>query len=205
MNQLIEKTIANLEKHNMSGFYVQNIEELHKLLKSLLQDGECVGCGDSVTLEETRIFELLRQENYMFLDKHKEGLDGKEKRKLYIQNFSCDTFVTGINALTIDGKIFNIDGNGSRVAPILYGPKQVIAVIGTNKIVKTLEEAIYRTRQVAAPMDAKRLQKDTPCAKLGRCIDCQHKNRICNDFVLITGQFNKGRIKVIIIEGEYGF
>ena len=90
------------------------------------------------------------------------------------------------------------------MAPILYGP-QVIAVVGTNKIVRTVDEAIRRTRQIAAPMDAKRLQKDTPCTKLNRCIDCQHKNRICNDFVLIAGQFIPERIKVIIIEGEYGF
>ncbi|MFR6317327.1 MAG: lactate utilization protein, partial [[Clostridium] innocuum] len=137
--------------------------------------------------------------------KHKKELSTQEKRNIYIQNFSSDTFITGINAITVDGKLFNIDGNGSRVAPILYGPKQVIAVVGTNKIVRTVDEAIRRTRQIAAPMDAKRLQKDTPCTKLNRCIDCQHKNRICNDFVLIAGQFIPERIKVIIIEGEYGF
>lgn len=205
MRDFISETILNLEKHNMNGYYVENIDELHILIKSFLQAGEIIGCGDSVTLEDTHIFELLRQGDYIFLDKHKKELSTQEKRNIYIQNFSSDTFITGINAITVDGKLFNIDGNGSRVALILYGPKQVIAVVGTNKIVRTVDEAIRRTRQIAAPMDAKRLQKDTPCTKLNRCIDCQHKNRICNDFVLIAGQFIPERIKVIIIEGEYGF
>jgi len=101
--------------------------------------------------------------------------------------------------------LFIIDGNGSRAAPIIYGPKQVIAVVSTNKIVQSVDDAIARTRQVSAPLDAKRLGKETPCTKLDRCIDCHHAQRICNNFVLITGQFEKERIKVIIIEGNYGF
>ena len=107
--------------------------------------------------------------------------------------------------MTIKGELFNIDGNGSRVAPIIYGPRQVLAVVGTNKIVETVDDAIIRTRQIAAPMDALRLGKETPCTKLDKCIDCHHSQRICNDFVLITGQFEKQRIKVIFIEGNYGF
>lgn len=101
--------------------------------------------------------------------------------------------------------LFNIDGNGSRVAPMIYGPKQVIVVVGVNKITDILEEAMDRARNIAAPLDAKRLNKGTPCTKLGRCIDCKHEQRICNDFVLITRQFVKDRIKVIIISQEYGY
>ena len=85
---------------------------------------------------------------------------------------------------------------------MLYGPNQVIIVIGVNKICDDLDSAIKRTRQIAAPLDAKRLKKSTPCFSLGRCIDCRHKERICNDFVLITGQFKKDRIKVIILKEE---
>lgn len=129
----------------------------------------------------------------------------EEKREIYLQNFRADTFLTGINAVTMSGCLLNIDGNGSRVAPILYGPKQVIAVAGTNKIVESVDAAILRARQTAAPLDAKRLGKDTPCTKLNKCIDCHHPQRICNDFVLITGQFDKDWIKVILIEGDYGF
>jgi len=205
MGGIIQETIDHLNKNNMAGYYVKSTPQLHELLRELIPEGQTVGCGDSVTLEQAGVLEYVRSGQYNFLDKHRDGLSHEEKREIYLRNFRADTFLTGINAVTADGKLFNIDGNGSRVAPIIYGPKQVIAVVGTNKIVKSVDEAVLRTRQVAAPLDAKRLGKETPCAKLGRCIDCGHPQRICNDFVLITGQFEKRRIKVIFIEGNYGF
>lgn len=205
MEEKIEKTIRNLQKNNMAGYFVKNAEELLLLLSTLIHRGEKVGCGDSVTLEETGVFDYLKSGDFIFYDKHQDGLTSEEKGELYRKNFEADTFITGANAITADGKLFNIDGNGSRVAPMLYGPKQVIVVAGTNKLTDTAEDAIKRTRQIAAPLDAKRLNKNTPCIKLGKCIDCRHEQRICNDFVLITGQFIKDRIKVIFIDGSYGF
>ncbi|MEA4891180.1 MAG: lactate utilization protein [Peptococcaceae bacterium] len=205
MNDIVQRTIRNLNRNNMAGYYVHSIAQLHETIQALIQKGETVGCGDSVTLEQTGVFELMRCQDYQFLDKHKPGLNHEEKREIYLRNFRADTFLTGINAVTTGGSLFNIDGNGSRVAPILYGPKQVIAVVGTNKLVNSVDEAILRTRRIAAPLDAKRLGKGTPCTKLNKCIDCQHPQRICNDFVLITGQFEKDRIKVIFIAGNYGF
>lgn len=205
MKDTIKGTIDNLGKNHMAGYYVESIFQLHELIRKLMPEGQTVGCGDSVTLEQTGVYEYVRDHHYNFLDKHQEGLSHEEKRELYLKNFRADTFLTGINAVTADGKLFNIDGNGSRVAPIIYGPKQVIAVVGTNKIAKSVDDAILRTRQIAAPLDAKRLGKETPCTKLGRCIDCHHSQRICNDFVLITGQFEKERIKVIFIDGNYGY
>jgi len=189
----------------MEGYFVESSEELIKLLAVLINNGEKVGCGDSVTLEETGVFKFLRNGCFTFYDKYQSGLTSDEKRVLYLKNFDADTFITGTNAITVDGQLFNIDGNGSRVAPVIYGPKQVIIVVGTNKLVDTVEDAVYRTRQISAPLDAKRLNKDTPCVKLGKCVNCRHKQRICNDFVLISGQFIKNRIKVIFINGNYGY
>lgn len=205
MQERVKKTIENLLRHNIGGYYVKSPDELLALLATLLRIGETVGCGDSLTLEQTGVFDFLRSGPYQFLDKHQPGLSSAQKREIYLQNFRADTFLTGVNAVTVDGKLLNIDGNGSRVAPMLYGPKQVVVVSGTNKLTDTLEEAHYRARQFAAPLDARRLNKDTPCVKLGRCVDCNHPRRICNDFVLITGQFVKDRIKVIFIDGDYGF
>jgi len=205
MENIVQSTISNLQKNNMAGYYVESVQQLHDLIQTLMPEGQTVGCGDSVTLEQTGVFDYVRNHRYIFLDKHLEGLSHEEKRALYLQNFRADTFLTGINAVTADGKLFNIDGNGSRAAPIIYGPKQVIAVVSTNKIVQSVDDAIARTRQISAPLDAKRLGKETPCTKLDRCIDCHHAQRICNNFVLITGQFEKERIKVIIIEGNYGY
>ncbi len=205
MDERIKKAIINLQKNNMAGFYVESRQELLSLLSTLLAKGEKIGCGDSNTLEETGVFEYLRNGRYTFYDKHQQSLTSEDKRKLYLNNFDADTFFTGTNAVTVDGKLFNIDGNGSRVAPMIYGPRQVIVVVGINKLVDTVEDAIQRTRQIAAPLDAKRLNKNTPCVKLGRCIDCKHEQRICNDFVLIARQFSKDRIKVIFINGDYGY
>jgi len=205
MNETIRKTIENLERNNMSGYFATNSTELTALLSKLIPKGASIGCGDSVTLEETGVFEFLRSGGYTFYDKHKPNLTSADKRKLYIKNFSADIFITGTNAITMDGKLFNIDGNGSRVAPMIYGPPSVIVVAGVNKLVADVDAAIERTRQIAAPLDAKRLGKETPCVTLGRCIDCKHKQRICNSFVLITGQFAAGRIKVIIVNEELGY
>jgi L-lactate utilization protein LutB len=205
MDERIRTAIFNLRKRNMAGFYVESTQELLSLLSTLLARGEKIGCGDSVTLEETGVFEYLRSGKFTFYDKLQPNLTSAEKKLLYLKNFDADTFITGTNAITVDGKLFNIDGNGSRVAPMIYGPKQVIVVVGTNKLVDTVEDAICRARHIAAPLDAKRLNKNTPCVKRGKCVDCRHEQRICNDFVLITGQFLKERIKVIFINGNYGY
>lgn len=205
MEKQVERTIKNLEAHNMEGYYIQDKEQLFQILKKLIIEGSTVGIGDSMTLFETGVIDFFRNGNFNFLDKYEEHLTSDGKREIYIKNFSADTFICSTNAITESGELYNIDGNGSRVAPMLYGPKQVILVAGINKIVKNIEDAEKRVRQYAAPLDAKRLNKDTPCAKLGYCVDCKSPHRICNDFVIIKGQFIKGRIKVLIIGDVLGY
>ncbi|QUH20358.1 lactate utilization protein [Alkaliphilus sp. B6464] len=201
----IDRTIDNLRKRNMKGFFVKNEIELIALLKELISENSVVGVGDSMTLFEAGVIDLLRSGNYIFLDKYKDGITSEEKKQIYIKNFSADTFLCSTNALTENGELYNIDGNGSRVAPMIYGPKQVILVTGINKIVKDIEEAEKRVRNYSAPIDAKRLGKNTPCTTLGYCVDCKSPNRICNDFTIIRGQFIKDRIKVIIVGKELGY
>ncbi|MBL4932142.1 lactate utilization protein [Clostridium paridis] len=201
----VERTINNLNNRNMEGYFVKDRFELINKVKGFISIGSNVGVGDSLTLSETGVLDLLRNGDYNFLDKYKEGLTKKDKREIYIKNFGSDSFVSSTNAITENGELYNIDGNGSRVAPMLYGPNQVIIVVGINKIVKDIEAAEKRVRQYSAPIDAKRLNKDTPCTKIGYCVDCKSTNRICNDFVIIRGQFNKGRIKVIIVGENLGY
>lgn len=205
ISKQIQKAIDALEKNNMKGFFVQDEQELLELIDELIEEHSVVGVGDSLTLIETGVLDFVRNGNYVFLDKYEEGITSDEKKKLYIQNFLADTFLCSTNALTEDGKLYNIDGNGSRVAPMIYGPKQVIIVAGINKLVQNIEDAEKRVRNYAAPIDAKRLNKDTPCTKLGHCVDCKSPNRICNDFVTISGQFVKDRIKVIIVAKALGY
>lgn len=201
----VQRTIENLNSRNMEGHYIDNIDQLFQKLKEFIPEGSIVGIGDSVTLFETGVIDFLKNGNFDFLDKYKDKLTSDEKREMYIKNFSADTFICSTNAITESGELYNIDGNGSRVAAMIYGPKQVILIVGINKIVKNIEEAESRVRNYAAPIDAKRLNKDTPCTKLGYCIDCKSPNRICNDFVVIRGQFIKGRIKVLILGEKLGY
>ncbi len=205
LEKQVERTISNLQKRNMEGFFVKDENELKELLIQLIAENSVVGVGDSMTLFQTGVIDFLRSRDYNFLDKYKEGITSEDKKKIYIENFSADTFMCSTNALTEEGELYNIDGNGSRVAPMLYGPKQVIIVTGINKIVKNIEEAEKRARNFAAPIDANRLGKNTPCTKLGYCIDCKSPERICNDFTIIRGQFIKGRIKVIILGKALGY
>jgi hypothetical protein len=202
MNNTIATTIKNLEANNMRGYYLERTDGLIPLLSELIGAGSTVGCGDSITLEQTGVFDFLRSSGCIFYDKHAHGLTPDDKRGIYLKNFHADTFITGTNAVTENGELFNIDGNGSRVAPMIYGPKQVIVIVGANKITKDAKSAVERARQIAAPLDAKRLEKNTPCAATGHCADCRHPERICNNFVLIARQFEKNRINVIIIGGK---
>lgn len=205
MEELIRITMENLESNNIGAYHVTSNEQLLTTIQSFLRPKEIIGCGDSVTLEETQVFEFIKNNDYCFLDKHKSGLTSDEKRNIYLNNFRANTFISGVNAISQDGSLYFIDGNGSRIAPIIYGPEQIIIVAGTNKIVVDSEQAEYRARQIAAPMDAKRLGKSTPCSITGKCIDCKSKERICNDFLRISRQFVKNRIKVILIDGKFGY
>ncbi|NFA61640.1 lactate utilization protein [Clostridium sporogenes] len=201
----VERTIKNLNSRNMEGYYINNIDQLLRKLKELIPQNSIVGVGDSMTLFESGVIDFLRDGNFNFLDKYQDKLTSDEKREIYIKNFSADTFICSTNAITESGELYNIDGNGSRVAPMIYGPKQVILIAGINKIVENIEEAERRVRSYVAPIDAKRLNKDTPCTKIGYCVDCKSSNRICNDFVVIRGQFIKGRIKILILGENLGY
>ncbi|WP_196595505.1 lactate utilization protein [Pectinatus frisingensis] len=201
----VKRTIDSLRKNNMYGVFANNAAELKQHIEQLIPEGSTVGIGDSMTLFDTGIINLLQNGSYNFLDKYRNGITSEEKKKLYRANFSADTFLSGTNAITENGELYNIDGNGSRVAPMIYGPEQVIIVAGINKIVKNLDEAEKRVRNYAAPLDAKRLNKKTPCSSLGYCTDCKSPERICNDFVVIRRQFIKNRIKVIIIRKHLGY
>lgn len=201
----IEKTLAALKRNHMQGIHLAQAKELPAQLAKLVLQGSSVGWGDSVTLEQLGVFTYFRNGRYTVFDKHQPGLSREQKRRIYLDCFDADTFITGVNAITMDGKLFFIDGNGSRTAPVLYGPRQVIVIAGTNKIVAGEQEAVQRARQIAAPLDARRLEKETPCAKLGRCVDCHHQQRICNSFVLLTGQFSSDRVKVVMVDGSFGY
>lgn len=202
---LLEKTINSLKKNRIASVIFESGNDVLEYLDSIIEDTAIVGVGDSVTLETIGIYDYLKNRNIVYLDKYDKTLGKLEKRELYLKNFNSDYFLSSANAISSDGKIYNMDGNGSRVAPIIYGPKKVFLVCGTNKIVETEEQAFERIKAVAAPLDAKRLNKKTPCAITGKCSDCKSPDRICNYYSVIQGQFDGGRISVVFIQEQLGY
>lgn len=201
----INRVIEALKKNNMNGYLVKDKEEIIDIIENIISKGDVVSCGGSMSLFEAGVIEYLRNGKYEFLDRYKEGLSGEDIGKIYRDSFFADAYFTSSNAITEEGELYNVDGNGNRVAAMLFGPKKVIVVVGVNKIVKDIDEAIKRNREIAAPANAKRLNRVTPCAKLGYCMDCNSNDRICNEYTIIKRQGKKDRIHVIFLNEELGY
>jgi len=210
----IEKVIAALEKNNMRGFYAKDRSEAREIAASLLCEGDTVASGGSVTLEECGIIDLLRSGKYNYLDRGVPGLSKEQAREIYVKTFDADAFMCSANAVTPDGKLYNVDGNSNRVAALLYGPKSVIVVAGYNKIVPDIEAAAKRVKTMAAPCNCLRLKSDTYCREKGICCEadndelgsgCNSDGRICCNYVISAKQRHKDRIKVILVGEELGY
>lgn len=201
----INRTIEALKKNNMNGYYAKNRDEVIELIKDIVSEGSKVAVGGSETLSELGILEHLRSGRYDFLDRYKEGLTREEVTNIFKQSFLADAYLSSCNAITENGELYNVDGNGNRVAAMLYGPDKVIVICGINKIVKDVDEAIKRNREISAPMNAKRLNKKTPCAKVGYCMNCNSPERICNEYTLIKKQRSSERMYVIFLNENLGY
>ena len=214
--------VTSLNKRHINAQYVPTRAEAFAAVLDLIPKGATVVRGDSVTVDQIGIIPALKKHNRNnLIDPFERDADGsivaetqQEMQRMQIEAFTADVFLTGTNAVTLDGKLVNTDGGGNRVAPMLFGPNKVILVVGINKLVKDVDEAIVRIRQVAAPINVKRHYLkhhdsqfgDLPCAKTGRCADCYHEWRICNYTVIIEGHsaFHKGRINVVLVGEELG-
>lgn len=201
----IERTLENLKRNNMQAFYVEAKNQVADKLQELLQEGDTVSCGGSMTLFEAGIIDQLRSGRYNFLDRYKPDLTPAQIGDVFIGAFSADAYVCSSNAITENGELYNVDGNSNRVAAMLFGPKSVIIVAGHNKIVKNIEEAAERVRSIAAPANAVRLNCKTPCVQTGYCGNCKSEDRICCNYVVMGQQREKGRIKVVIVGEELGY
>ena len=201
----IDRTIKNLEKNNMKGYFAHNNDELFDIIKNIAKEGEIVSVGGSMTLFETEVIELLRSGRYDFLDRYKDNLTPDDLKEIYRKSFSADTYFSSANAITEEGEIYNVDGRGNRVAAILYGPDKVILIVGVNKIVKNIDEAIERNKTISGPANGKRLNTNTPCAKVGYCTNCNSDDRICCEYTVIKRQRVVNRIHIIFINDSLGF
>lgn len=205
VDKKIERTIENFQKHNMNAYCVKDKISLINKISEILKDGNTVSVGGSETLFETGVIDLLRSGKYNFLDRYEEGLAPSDIKNIFRKSFSADAYIVGSNAITEEGELYNVDGRGNRVAAMIYGPDKVIVVVGYNKIVKNIDEAIKRNREISAPANCKRLARKTPCAEVGYCMDCKSPDRICNDYVVIKRQAAKERIYILILEEDFGY
>ena len=196
--------LQNLKKRNMEAYYCDNSEEAVALAKTLIKEGSTISFGGSMTLADSGMLDELRNGDYKLLDRSTAG-SPDEVKQIYRDSFSADTYFMSSNALSLDGQLVNIDGNGNRVAALIYGPDQVIIMAGMNKVESTLEDAINRVKNFAAPPNTQRLDKNTPCHNTGFCHDCQSDDCICCNTVITRRSGKEGRIKVIMIGEILGY
>ena len=210
-------TVAeNLRKNNMEVVILSDKKEVVPFLKSQIKQGATVAVGGSKSLDETEVLPLLRSGEYQFLDRYAQGLTRPEVEEIFKKSFFADVYIASANAVTEQGEIFNVDGNGNRVAAIMFGPEKVYLIVGKNKIVKNLDEAVKRVRTVAAPLNTKRLSCATYCEKAGECASaerdalhmtagCGSEGRICCDYTVMSYQRKKDRICVVLVDDTLGF
>lgn len=201
----IERTMEALHKNHIDAFFAKDAAEAQEIFRSLLHKNSVVTAGGSMSALELGFVDILRDGDYVYIDRESAGITPEEVQIVQRQAFTADYFVTGTNAITEKGELFNIDGNGNRVAAIAFGPKQVIVIASTNKIVKNAEEARLRVKEIAAPANAMRLDCKTPCAVDGICRDCSSDSRVCCTEMLTGFQRIKNRIKVIIVDENVGY
>lgn len=205
MDERIQRTMDNLRLNRMKPYFVESREELYGVIRELIKDDKLITSGGSMTLKESGVADLLMKEfGNVYLDRSK-GKDKNEVDEIMRRAFVSDTFFASSNAITEDGELYNVDGNGNRVSAMIFGPKQVIVVAGVNKIVKDLAEAKERVEKTAAPRNTVRLSCDTPCAKTGECMHCHSPARICCSYVTLAHQRVPDRIKVIIVNEDLGY
>ncbi len=213
MNTTVEIVMENLRKNNLNPTFAPRLSDVRPLVDSMLQVGDTVAVGGSVTLDEADILSLLHEERYHFLDRYAPGLTRAEQEDIFRQSFAADVYLCSSNAVTENGELYNVDGTGNRVAALAYGPKKVILVVGINKIVPDLDAAIKRVKTCASPRNTARLGFETYCQKTGHCMKvdgsigegCLGDKRICCSYLVTGYQRNKERIHVILVGEECGY
>ena len=196
--------VKNLQSRHFDAYYCADKEEALKKALELIPEGASISWGGVMSCDQIGLTDAVRKGNYRAIDRS-QAKTPEEREQVMRDALLVDVYLTGANGLSLDGQMVNIDGNGNRVAAIVYGPRQVIVVAGMNKVEDTLDAAINRARTVAAPMNKQRFQNQTPCGVTGVCADCKSEGCICNQIVITRHCRPAGRIKFIIVGEDLGF
>lgn len=201
---LAEKLVKNLTRRHFDAYYCPTAAEAVEKVSALIPDGSSVTWGGSMTIRDMGLTKALHERNLTILDRDLAA-DRDEAQRIYREAFSCDYYLSSANAISEDGVIVNIDGNGNRVAAITFGPKKVIFVIGLNKVAQDVNAALARARSTASPINAARFDINTPCRKDGVCHNCNSPESICNYIHFLRNSHPAGRHIVVLVGEDMGY
>ena len=203
--KLAQRMTKNLKRRNIEAFYCPTGEEAVKKVSDLIADGSTVTWGGTATVRDLGIPEILKKRGTLNVLDRDTVETPEEKVQMYLNAFTADVYLTSANAISEDGVIVNIDGNGNRVAAISWGPKKVIFVIGLNKVAQTVEAALARARSIASPINSQRFDINTPCRIDGTCHNCNSSESICSYVHLLRNSRNGNRHIVVLVGEDLGY
>ncbi|MBF0211618.1 MAG: lactate utilization protein [Desulfamplus sp.] len=208
-NHRLEKVKEHLEDNNFEVFIAQSAQDAKELVMNSIiphLDVKSISWGGSMTFVATGLFHLLKDdERYQIINTFDKAISVGEQMERRRESLMVDLFITGTNAITEDGKLVNLDMIGNRIGAITFGPQNVIILVGRNKICADLDDAMYRVKNYAAPVNTMNLDKKTPCSQTGFCQNCKSPNRICNTWCITEKCFPAKRVKIVLINEELGF
>lgn len=199
------KACEALKKNFFDARYVATAAEALELLASFAKPGMKVGLGGSMTVKGMGAHDKLKELGAELLDHNAPGLTPEQKLDILRGQLLSDLFVCSSNALTLEGELLNVDRNGNRLAALAFGPKKVVVIVGVNKIVRDLDEALARVELYASPMNNKRLNMPNPCVKSGECLDCQGPDRICRIYQILRRKPGMTDFTVIVVGEPLGY
>lgn len=200
-----DQAIKALKRNGFEAAYAATPEEAAAKVLELVPEGASVGIGGTMTVRQLGLLSALTARGHKVVHHWLPGLSEADGRRLRLEEDASDVYLASANAVTLDGKLVNVDGTGNRVAGMLYGPKKVIIIAGYNKVVADLDQAIDRIRNVAAPMNAIRYAAKTPCAATGVCNDCTSPERICSVTSIIDRRPKSSDFTILLVGAELGF
>jgi L-lactate utilization protein LutB len=199
------KMMKQLQRRHFEAYYCATADEARQRVNELIPDGSSVTWGGTMTVRDMGIPEMLKGRGTLDVWDRDTVTTAEEKQEMYFRAFHADYYLSSANAISEDGVIVNIDGNGNRVAAITWGPQHVIFVVGMNKVAQDVEAALKRARSTASPINAARFDIDTPCQKDGVCHNCNSPQSICNYVHFLRNSSKPGRIIVVLVGETFGY
>ena len=199
------KMVKAMQRRHFDAYYCATASEAKAKVNELIPDESSVTWGGTMTVRDMDIPKMLQERGTLKVWDRDLVETPEEKQEMYLRAFQADYYLSSANAITEDGVIVNIDGNGNRVAAITWGPKHVIFVLGMNKVAQDPEAALKRARSTAAPINAARFDIQTPCQLDGQCHNCNSPQSICNYIHFLRNSSKPGRIIVILVGENLGY